>query len=112
MRHLFAFLSLFLMSGYSEAQVATAPLKPDNLIQKYIDELALNTKLSGAAISFYVKNLSTGELVADYNGQMALPSASTMKLVTTATASQMLGRNYRFKTKLMYSGDFDSLTGF
>jgi D-alanyl-D-alanine carboxypeptidase/D-alanyl-D-alanine-endopeptidase (penicillin-binding protein 4) len=111
MRHLFAFLSLFLMSGFIDAQVVTTPLKPDNPIQKYIDEIAILPKLSGAAISFYVKNMSTGELVADYNGQMALPSASTMKLVTTATASQMLGRNYRFKTKLMYSGDFDSLTG-
>lgn len=59
----------------------------------------------------YVLNLGSGNSVADINGEMSIPAASTMKLVTTATATQILGRGYRFKTKIMYSGELDTLSG-
>jgi D-alanyl-D-alanine carboxypeptidase/D-alanyl-D-alanine-endopeptidase (penicillin-binding protein 4) len=60
---------------------------------------------------FYVKDMTSGTVIADYNSEMSMPPASTMKLVTTATAFQVLGRGYKFKTKIMYSGTFDSLSG-
>lgn len=92
-------------------QGTTLPEKPNTNVQKLAEELMLKSDLDQAAFSFYVKDMSSGEVVADYNGQMCIPSASTMKLVTTATATQFLGRGYRFKTQLMYSGELDTLTG-
>jgi D-alanyl-D-alanine carboxypeptidase/D-alanyl-D-alanine-endopeptidase (penicillin-binding protein 4) len=85
--------------------------KPVNPIQSYAEQLMQKSSMDQAAFSFYVKDMETGDLVADYNGQMSLPSASTMKLVSTATAMRYLGNSYRFKTQLMYSGELDTLTG-
>lgn len=82
--------------------------KPNNPIQNAAESMMNFSKLKHAAFSFYVKDLGTGDVVADYNANMSLPSASTMKLVSTATAFQMLGAGYRFKTKIMYSGEIDS----
>ncbi len=103
------FYTLFNFSSYS--QTPSTVDKPNTNVQKLAEELMLKPDLDQAAFSFYVKDMSTGTVIADYNGQMCIPSASTMKLVTTATATQFLGRGYRFKTQLMYSGELDTLTG-
>lgn len=104
--------SLIFKLGFSQGKAE--PVKPRNAIQHYAESLLKNTALQQSAFSFYVKDMQSGAVVADYNGGMSLPSASTMKLVTTATATQYLGRGYRFKTQIMYSGTIDStglLTG-
>lgn len=108
MQNLFLFVLLFLSCIQLNGQVETTPTKPNNPVQNYADQMMLKPSLKQAAFSFYVKDMTTGQLVADYNGGMSIPSASTMKLVTTATATQFLGRGYRFKTKIMYSGKIDS----
>ncbi len=105
-------INIFLVLLFNTVSAQTTEsLKSINSVQSYADELMTKESLKQAAFSFYVKNISTGKLVADYNGQTSIPSASTMKLVTTATATQYLGRGYRFKTKLMYTGEIDSITG-
>lgn len=89
----------------------TATTKPVNGIQSYAEIMMADTQLKHAVFSFYVKDMTTGEVIADYNAEMSIPPASTMKLITTATGFQVLGRGYHFKTKIMYSGTLDSLTG-
>jgi D-alanyl-D-alanine carboxypeptidase/D-alanyl-D-alanine-endopeptidase (penicillin-binding protein 4) len=111
MQKLFVFFFLILGHSFSFLQATTEPVKPNNPVQNYAETMMQKDALQSAAFSFYVKDMSTGILVADYNGQMSIPSASTMKLVTTATATQYLGRGYRYKTKLMYSGVIDTITG-
>ena len=109
---LFIFFTLLIFSKIQLlSQVSNEVQKPINFVQKYADEMMLKSSLKQAAFSFYVKDMNTGALVADYNGQMSIPSASTMKLVTTATATQYLGRGYRFKTRIAYSGTLDTITG-
>lgn len=83
---------------------------PGTSVQKKVEEIADYQSLRHTAFSVYVKNMGSGNAVADLNSDMSIPSASTMKLVTTATATQILGRGYRFRTKLMYSGTIDSTT--
>ena len=106
---LFAFLIFIGFNGLS--QVAQTAEEPNNPVQNYAKVMMEKDALKQAAFSFYVKDMKTGKLVADYNGGMSIPSASTMKLVTTATATQYLGRGYRYKTKIMYSGEIDTITG-
>ena len=95
-------LNIFLIHGQTTDQ------KPTTSIQKSAEAMMSYAKLKHAAFSFYAKDMTTGTVIADYNGDMSIPSASTMKLVTTATALQILGSGYRFKTKLMHSGEIDS----
>lgn len=92
------------------AQTTTEPIKPNNAIQKYADGMLNYQTLKHAPFSFHVKNLDNGTTVADVNGDMSIPAASTMKLVTTATAIKILGTKYRFTTKIAYSGYIDSAT--
>ncbi|MBQ7824032.1 MAG: D-alanyl-D-alanine carboxypeptidase/D-alanyl-D-alanine-endopeptidase [Bacteroidaceae bacterium] len=60
--------------------------------------------LKNASVSISVSDLNTGLYQADYNIQQSLVPASTLKLVTTATALDMYGADYRFLTELEYSG--------
>lgn len=111
MRNILYFLLILLLALPGFGQTAQTDVKPNNPVQNYAQEMMKKDALKQAAFSFYVKDLNSGKVVADYNGQMSIPSASTMKLVTTATATQYLGRGYRFKTKLAYTGQIDSITG-
>jgi D-alanyl-D-alanine carboxypeptidase/D-alanyl-D-alanine-endopeptidase (penicillin-binding protein 4) len=83
--------------------------RPNTSLQNAAESMQEFSKLKHAAFSFYVKDMGSGAVYADHNGNISIPSASTMKLVTTATAFQLLGSGYRFKTRIMYSGEIDSL---
>ncbi|GHU63053.1 peptidase M15 [Bacteroidia bacterium] len=69
--------------------------------------------LSHAAISLKAVDLSNGQIFVSHNDNMALIPASNLKIVTTATALDVLGANFRYETHLFYSGSIkDSvLTG-
>ncbi len=108
MRTLFLSSFIFLIANQALSQEVT---KPANGIQTYAETIMTDTQLKHAVFGFYVKDMTSGTVIADYNSEMSMPPASTMKLVTTATAFQVLGRGYKFKTKIMYSGTFDSLSG-
>jgi serine-type D-Ala-D-Ala carboxypeptidase/endopeptidase (penicillin-binding protein 4) len=58
----------------------------------------------------YVQNLRTGEVVASRNADRSLLPASTLKLVTTAAALDVLGPNYRFATRLYFDGAAEEAT--
>jgi len=65
----------------------------------------LNRKnLANASISFKAIDLSTKKIVASHNENKSLTPASNMKLVTTATALEILGSGFCFETALLYDG--------
>lgn len=45
-----------------------------------------------------------GQVIYDYNGDKSLVPASNLKLLTTATALKILGKDFRFETKLYHDG--------
>jgi D-alanyl-D-alanine carboxypeptidase/D-alanyl-D-alanine-endopeptidase (penicillin-binding protein 4) len=64
----------------------------------------LQNLLPGSTISFYVKE--NDKIVSEYNPDLVLATASTMKVLTTATALSVLGSNFRYQTHLEYDGGF------
>ena len=46
----------------------------------------------------------TGDTIDAFRANSVIPTASTMKLLTTATALEMWGGDYRIKTPITYSG--------
>jgi D-alanyl-D-alanine carboxypeptidase/D-alanyl-D-alanine-endopeptidase (penicillin-binding protein 4) len=46
----------------------------------------------------------SGESLVSFNGDKSIPPASTLKLVTTATAMEVLGEGFSFETYLEYEG--------
>ncbi len=57
-----------------------------------------------ASVGISVNRLNSGESLLELNEEKLLIPASTMKLVTSATALELLGADYRFETKVGYVG--------
>lgn len=67
--------------------------------------------LKSASYSAFVSNAKTSEVLFEHNAKQALVPASTLKLVTTAAAVQLLGANFRFETKIYFKGELDKASG-
>jgi D-alanyl-D-alanine carboxypeptidase/D-alanyl-D-alanine-endopeptidase (penicillin-binding protein 4) len=73
-----------------------------------IQRMAAHEDLKNASISFYAYDLDSNKIVAGLGANKSLVPASTMKLITTATALELLGPGKRFSTSIKYSGEIDS----
>jgi D-alanyl-D-alanine carboxypeptidase/D-alanyl-D-alanine-endopeptidase (penicillin-binding protein 4) len=58
-----------------------------------------------AIVSVSVKDCESDNYAININGNKAINSASTMKLISTATALEILGQNFTYLTELSYSGN-------
>ncbi len=72
--------------------------------QKDFEKYKNNDLLRYASISFLVKELRTNRVVAEYQSHYPLRPASTLKLVTTITTLEVLGKDFRLPTTLEYDG--------
>ncbi|MDR2969922.1 MAG: D-alanyl-D-alanine carboxypeptidase/D-alanyl-D-alanine-endopeptidase [Tannerellaceae bacterium] len=61
--------------------------------------------MQGASFSLAVKNVASGEILYACDEQRLLTPASVLKVVTTATALEVLGEDYRFPTSPEYTGE-------
>ena len=69
-----------------------------------INHLLEKPDYESAIVGIRIEDLKNDEIVFDLNGDKLLIPASTLKLITTATALEILGSNYRFKTLIGYTG--------
>ena len=58
-----------------------------------------DSQLRHGISSLYVINAKTGEVLFDKNSQIGLAPASTQKIIIAATAFELLGKDYRYKTE-------------
>jgi D-alanyl-D-alanine carboxypeptidase/D-alanyl-D-alanine-endopeptidase (penicillin-binding protein 4) len=63
-----------------------------------------DSQLSNAISSLYVIDAKTGDVVFDKNSKIGLATASTLKIVSAATAYELLGKDFRYETKFGYIG--------
>lgn len=75
-----------------------------DLIQKAIDAFEADYFLSNASISFAVMDCESGQLIASKNPATSLAPASTTKLFATASAYEILGKDYAPKTRIYIEG--------
>lgn len=67
--------------------------------------------LQHAAYSFCVLDATSGKTIKEFNSELALIPASTLKIVTTGAALGLLGKNYVYKTNFYTSNLTDSVLG-
>lgn len=72
---------------------------------KLFDEVLKHNTLKNASIGFYAYNISDNKTIVNHNGDLSLVPASSLKLITTATALEILGKSHRFTTTISYSGE-------
>lgn len=91
------FLSLFL-------SVLVYSVSAQNKFEAAVHELLQKPNYKNTSLGINVVDLASGNTVYALNAEKVLIPASTMKLITSATAFEMLGADYRFKTKIGYRG--------
>lgn len=77
-------------------------------LKSEITKLNKDPLMKNAKWGICVLTADSGEVVAEFNADLGLTPASTMKAINTAATLSMLGKDYTFKTYLLYDGDIDS----
>ncbi len=72
--------------------------------QQIVDEFINHPYIQNANVSLQICNLRTGEIMAEYRPKNVIPPASTMKLITSASAMELLGPDFRFSTYIETDG--------
>lgn len=76
-------------------------------IQSYTEDFAEKKIFKNAFISACVQEVYSGLKVLDYNADKVLIPASSLKVITTLSALDILGEDYYYETKVAYSGEID-----
>ena len=77
----------------------------NNNVQKYVKKVLQKDSLfQNAIVGIYAED-AKGKCVAQWNPDLPMLTASTMKTITTGSALQLLGKDFRFETKIGYSGE-------
>ncbi len=103
------FLTLIFICGFSQNTTPkTTTSRSLNSIEHAIQNLQKDKQIQNASFSFYVYDMDNNMEIANTNAQHTMPSASTMKIITTASALQILGSYAKFETGLYYDGYIDT----
>lgn len=90
---------IFILSiGSSVAQ--TAIQKLENAYDSFLSD----PQVKNASVSLCVLDGNTGKPLFTRNEQLGLATASTLKVITAATAFSILGKDFQFQTTLAYTG--------
>jgi D-alanyl-D-alanine carboxypeptidase/D-alanyl-D-alanine-endopeptidase (penicillin-binding protein 4) len=106
MRNIFFLLLILLLNITSSAQIGDLNHNSQQ-IDKALKEILAYDGFKTASFAFYAVDLENGEPIAEYHRDLGLKPASTLKLLTTATALELLGPNFQFETILKYTGRID-----
>ncbi len=95
------FTILFFVSAALAAQDFSA-------IHNYIKDKSETDLLKHSQWALYAKYLDSGKEIVNHNGEMSVAPASGLKVFTSTAALGILGEDYRFETKVVYSGNLTS----
>lgn len=93
---------IFFVSGYMLLMTGSLAQPVTQKLQKAFQQFENDPQLKHAISSLYVINAKTGKVVFDKNSQVGLAPASTQKIITSVTAFELLGKDYRYKTLFSY----------
>ena len=96
--HIFFYLFLF-------------PFLINGQLNKVVEDWKNDKELKNASISFCVVDINTSNIILEQNSHQSLIPASTLKVVTTSAALGILGENFRYETKIYYTGNLDKKSG-
>ena len=100
MRNIFLIIFLLSLQVYSQTD-----------LHNYCVEIQKDPLLANASLSLCVLDGKEGTVLYGYHENTSLSPASTMKTITTASALQILGKDFHFDTYLQYTGKLDKATG-
>lgn len=90
--------------------IAPRSFAQDTLVQQAIDTFSADPVFANASVGFLAIDCATGQVIASKNPDVCLSPASTVKLFSTATALETLGKDYAPKTRLYIDGQITDST--
>lgn len=79
-------------------------------VRNAANSVLADSRFKSSNTSVTIRKASTGEIVYSYNPDLLVTPASTMKLVTGASALELLGETHRFSTSMWTNGNKVSKT--
>ena len=76
-------------------------------LQSRMDKHFAQSSYKHASLSVCVMDMESNKIIASINPETSLIPASSLKLITTLSALDILGPDYSYQTKISYSGDID-----
>ncbi len=70
-----------------------------------LKKLMSHSEMKHATVSCLVKEVGSTQYKVNYQANQRMTPASVMKLITTATALELLGEDYRYPTDIQYDGN-------
>ncbi len=67
-----------------------------------------DAQMKSGIASLYVQDAKTGKVVFEKNATIGLAPASTQKIITSATAYELLGKDFRYRTEIRYDGNIEN----
>lgn len=102
MRTVFLTIGLVCSLSFGRAQAIKTRL------QAAYNRLQNDSQMRYALTSLIVINNNTGKVVFATNNNVGLAPASSQKVITSITAFELLGKEYRYKTAVTYDGTISS----
>ncbi len=103
-RLLFVFLVALGVTLWAHRPTQAVATAADAAIRNAVASAMGDENLPDAFWGLWVQNLQTGEVIVSQNADKNLVPASNLKLVTTATALDALGPDFRYVTRLYFAG--------
>ncbi len=79
--------------------------------EKALGLMLSDSSMTGASVSLCILDAGTGNRVFEHDPLKSLMPASTMKLITSLAALELLGPEYIFTTSVGYTGTLDRRSG-
>ncbi len=73
-------------------------------IEKNLQTMLAQPEFKNAQVGLQIMNVNSGDVLYGMNSDKLMIPASVLKLVTSAAALEILGADYRFETRLGYTG--------
>lgn len=77
-------------------------------VQKAIDIFSTGECMNNASTGICILDIKSGKVIGGKNINISQIPASTLKIITSASALRLLGKDFRFHTKVYTRGEIDS----
>ena len=81
---------------------------PRSNLLSLLDSIEQDSAFRQGYFAFSLRNASTGKVLAEKNANKLLKVASCLKLFSTATALEVLGKDFTFQTQIAYDGKIEA----
>lgn len=88
--------------------LVTTAQSPVSELASSFSQFEADEQVRHATIAFFVIDAKTGKVVFDKNSLIGMAPASTQKIITSVTAYELLGADFRFATTFSYSGSISN----